>query len=287
MDIIRDIRFAINGFDGFSHNDIGIFGIQAQGNAAHTLYGQQALNQIIRIRNTISVYYDTYHDLSGNKSLPNHDMTDQSMQSDFIIRKNMLFLHEIFNNTKDFFIFRHAKITFVIFNDHMSPSRIKSGDDPSVAAEANRKLGLISVMIRLLHADNGIIFKISDFPYFFQIISDLIFFKTQLFLIGSRHHFAPAAALRYRAYRFYPVRRRLQHLHKLRICKMCMGFRNTDPASVSTDGILDKQSISVNLCNTLSAGSGILNYDNILLILFINPIFTGFSAISFAIIAHT
>ena len=124
----------------------------------------------------------------------------------FIVWLNVILGHPVFDAPDQFCIQRMLDITAFRINDAVGAAGIKSGHNIAVLISSHRKLGLISVKIRVLHADDRRHLIVADFAHTHQKILNFILLILQLLFIVHMLKLAAAACSRFRAFRLHPVR---------------------------------------------------------------------------------
>ena len=168
-------------------------------------------------------------------------MAHEAFSGGFIVGFHMESVHpgeDFFQNLLvDFF----SQMAARILDDAVGPTGVKAGDDFPVPVFSKGELGLVPIMKRILHADDGLHGDLLKFADPFEVALDFSGLEGQLGLVAHGLDLAAAALAGHRAEGLYPVRGGCQHLHETGETVVLFHFHDLGPNPVADDRVLDKE----------------------------------------------
>ena len=140
----------------------------------------------------------------------------------------------------------------------MGSSCIKTGDDLSVFIFSYWKLCFISVMIRIIHSHDRFHLNVMKTTDPFQMATNLLFFKFQLFLIRQCLKLTSSALTCNRTCRLHTIRRWRDDLHQTAISIILFCLDDLCFYPVSDHGVFHKNGEAIGFTDTFTVNSAIL-----------------------------
>ena len=254
---VCDIFLAPEQTDFFPKDHIAAFLIYIDGDTCHSRNLTQRFYNLLLFRNLISVQDQTDHYFLCEVSVTDQNMTHQTLTCCFIVWLNPVFLHMCDHTVQNFFILRYTKCTVTVLDNVVGSSCIETCNDFSLFISAYRKLCLISVMKKFIHANDRLHGDICKAADTFQMSLHLICLKYKLLVIGKCLKLAAAALTGESAFRLYSVWRWFQYLHQAAVAVIFFCFNNFGCYCISDYCVLDKNGEAIGFSDTFTVNSAI------------------------------
>ena len=193
-------------------------------------------------------------------------MTDQPFSGLLIIGEDFIFLHKCKDDLEDILVYRSPQSAVCICDDVVGTPGVKSGDRVALLICPERELCFIAVSERIFHADDRFHDLIDQLRReaadAFQIASDFLLLEYKLSVIGHFLDLASPAPAREPAFRFHPVQRRLDHLHKPCVPVIFLCLYDLYFCSVADHSVLHKERVTVGFPDPFTACADIRDLDD-------------------------
>ena len=256
-DPVCDIFLTPEQTDFLTKDYITVFLIYIDGDACHSRNLTQRFYKLFLFRNLISVQNQTDHHFFCEVSVTDQDMAHQPFACCFIIWFNPVFLHMCDHTVQNLFILSYTKCTVTVFDNIVGSSCIETCNDFSLFISAYRKLCLISVMKKFIHANDRLHGDICKATDTFQMSLHLICLKYKLLVIGKCLKLASATLAGKFALGLNSVRRWLQHLHKTAVTIIFLCLDNFGCYCITDYCVLDKNGEAIGFSDTFTVNSAI------------------------------